>query len=177
VAPSIRKFGNHFVDKRRLLGRHSSLADSDHGIFFFTVFAYQNNKKAETKDEFSSTLQSEGVEFLKYPCIYARLLGRHSTRTFFEFVRDLLIQNHEHEMFHVSSQSQSQSHIATDGQSVCLGVKPKSETTDQRFFFSKLLSCLFGAPSLTRGLVCHVSLFVIEVYHSLIYLQQYLHLN
>jgi hypothetical protein len=37
--------------------------------------------------------------------------------------------------------------------------------------------CLFGAPSLTRGRVCHVSVFVIEVYHSLVYLQQYLHLN
>jgi hypothetical protein len=72
-----------------------------------------------------------------------------------------------------------QSHIATDGQSVCLGVEPKFWTFDQRFFPppSKLLSCLFGAPSLTRGLVSHVSVFVIEVYHSLVYLQQYLHLN
>jgi hypothetical protein len=34
------------------------------------------------------------------------------------------------------------------------------------FFFSKLLSCLFGAPSLTIGRVCHVSVFVIEVYNS-----------
>jgi hypothetical protein len=44
-----------------------------------------------------------------------------------------------------------------------------------RVFFSRLLSCLFGAPSLTRGRACHVSVFVIEVYHSLVYLQQYLH--
>jgi hypothetical protein len=37
------------------------------------------------------------------------------------------------------------------------------------FFLSKLLSCTFlGAPSLTRGRVCHVSVFVIEVYHSLV---------
>jgi hypothetical protein len=57
----------------------------------------------------------------------------------------------------------------TVSQSVCLGVKPKSGTFDQRFFCSKLLSCLFGAPSLTRGRVCHVSIFVIEVYHSLVY--------
>jgi hypothetical protein len=46
-----------------------------------------------------------------------------------------------------------------------------------RIFFSKLLFCLFGALSLTRGRVCHVSVFGIEVYHSLVYLQQHLHLN
>jgi hypothetical protein len=45
------------------------------------------------------------------------------------------------------------------------------------FFLSKFLFCLFGAPSLTRGRVCHVSVFVIEVYHSLVYLQQYLHVH
>jgi hypothetical protein len=66
----------------------------------------------------------------------------------------------------------------TVSQSVCLGVNPKSGTFDQKFFLSsKLLFCFFGAPSLTRGRVCHVLVFVIEVYHSLVYLQQYLHLN
>jgi hypothetical protein len=33
-------------------------------------------------------------------------------------------------------------------------------------FFPNLLSCLFGAPSLMRGLVCHLSVFVIAVHNS-----------
>jgi hypothetical protein len=63
------------------------------------------------------------------------------------------------------SGGQSQSHIATDGQSVSMSwCRAQSGTFDQRFFFSMLLSCLLGAPSLTRGRVCHVSVFVIVVY-------------
>jgi hypothetical protein len=63
-------------------------------------------------------------------------------------------------------QSQSQSHITTDSQSVCLDVESKSGTFDQSFF-SKLQSCLCGAPSLTRGRVRHLSVLVYTVYSSL----------
>jgi hypothetical protein len=34
ATPSTRK-GWHYADKRRSLGRHSSLADYGHGVFFF----------------------------------------------------------------------------------------------------------------------------------------------
>jgi hypothetical protein len=63
------------------------------------------------------------------------------------------------------TQSQNQSHITTDGQSVNMSwCRAQSGNFDQRIFFSKLLSCLFGAPSLTRGRVCHLLVLVIEVY-------------
>jgi hypothetical protein len=67
----------------------------------------------------------------------------------------------------------------TVSQSVVLVSSPNLGTFDQNPPppATKLLFCLFGAPSLTRGRVCHVSVFVIEVYHSLVYLQQHLHLK
>jgi hypothetical protein len=64
----------------------------------------------------------------------------------------------------------------TVSQSVCLGVEPNYGTFDQRFFSLFLFFfCLkvtvlsfIGAPSLTRGRVCHVSVFVFEVYSSIV---------
>jgi hypothetical protein len=43
----------------------------------------------------------------------------------------------------------SWNHVTTDGQSVCLGVKPTPGLP-----VGRLLSCFCGAPSLTRGRVC-----------------------
>jgi hypothetical protein len=55
--------------------------------------------------------------------------------------------------------SQSQSYITTDGQSVSMSwCRAQSGTFDQRFILSYSL-VLFGAPSLTRGRVCHLSVF------------------
>jgi hypothetical protein len=68
----------------------------------------------------------------------------------------------------ISSQSQVKVKVTlrlTVSQSVRLGVEPNLGLLT-RDFFSKLLSCLLGAPSLTRGRVCHASVFVIEVYNS-----------
>jgi hypothetical protein len=65
--------------------------------------------------------------------------------------------------------AQSQSHITTDGQSVSTSWCQALiwDFSPEKFSPPKFLSCLFGAPSLTRGRVCHVSVFVIEVYNSL----------
>jgi hypothetical protein len=54
----------------------------------------------------------------------------------------------------------------TVSQSVCLGVEPNLGllTRDLTSFFFKLLSCHLGAPSLTRGRICHLSVFVNKVY-------------
>jgi hypothetical protein len=69
---------------------------------------------------------------------------------------------HPHSGFLITSQSQSQSHISTDSQSVCLSwCRAPSGAHDQIFIFHwKLQSCPYGAPSLTRSLVCHLSVVV-----------------
>jgi hypothetical protein len=54
--------------------------------------------------------------------------------------------------------SQSQSHIATDGQSVCLSwCRAPSGAHDQIFVFDSYCLVLGRAPSLTRGRVCRLS--------------------
>jgi hypothetical protein len=45
----------------------------------------------------------------------------------------------------------------TVSQSVCLGVDPNYGTFDHIFFFESYSLVIYGAPSLTRGRVCHVS--------------------
>jgi hypothetical protein len=81
---------------------------------------------------------------------------------YFYFVRfcDYTPLNHSSRYGNVHSQSQS--HIATDGQSVCLSwCRAPSRAHDQIFILPwKLLSSPDGAPSLTRGRVCHLSVIV-----------------
>jgi hypothetical protein len=74
--------------------------------------------------------------------------------------------------------SQSQSYIRTDSQSVSMSwCRAQSGTFDQRsffFVFLKLLSCHLGAPSLTRGRICPlsiqskiVSVFTYKIYNDI----------
>jgi hypothetical protein len=55
----------------------------------------------------------------------------------------------------------------TASRSVCLSwCRAQSGNFDQRFFSSKVTVLSSGTPSLTRGRVCHLSIFVIAVYSS-----------
>jgi hypothetical protein len=67
---------------------------------------------------------------------------------------------------------QSQSHIATDGQSVCPSWRRAPAAAHDQIFLLvwKLLSCLCGAPSLTRGRVCRLSVMVC-IFSSLSFVQ------
>jgi hypothetical protein len=69
-----------------------------------------------------------------------------------------------------SLKSQSQSHVTTDGQSVSMSwCQVHSETCDQILFSVwNLLCCLCGAPSLTRGRVCLLSV-TVTLYMSRVY--------
>jgi hypothetical protein len=73
----------------------------------------------------------------------------------------VLTLREEHMLRVFDSQSQSQSYFTTDGQSVSMSwCRAQFGTFDQRFFFVESYSLvLFGAPSLTRGRVCHLSVF------------------
>jgi hypothetical protein len=59
----------------------------------------------------------------------------------------------------------SQSHVTTDGQSVSMSwCHVHCGTCDQMLYcVCKLLCCLYGAPSLTRGRVCLLSVTFISV--------------
>jgi hypothetical protein len=81
----------------------------------------------------------------------------------------------------LNNQSQSQSYITTDSQSVNMSwCRAQSGTSDKRsyffgfFLFLKLLSCHLEAPSLTRGRVCHLLVFVNTAYSGQ-YLHKFLH--
>jgi hypothetical protein len=73
-------------------------------------------------------------------------------------------------------QSQSQSHITTDGQSVCLSWCRAPSGAHDHILVTvwELLSCPLGAPSVTRGRVCHV-LGSVDSNKSTVRIYKYLH--
>jgi hypothetical protein len=64
--PLSAKVGNHFDDKRRSLGRYSSLTDSDHGVFFFVFITIKTQLNSmglsvPHKENITSPLQAQQV--------------------------------------------------------------------------------------------------------------------
>jgi hypothetical protein len=78
----------------------------------------------------------------------------------------------------MSEPSQSQSHVTTDGQSVSQSwCRAPSRTHDQILVLYNDYCglCPLGAPSLTRGWVCHLSEVFVMFYVVSEYLHQYIH--
>jgi hypothetical protein len=65
ATPSIRKSWYYFAKKRRSLGRHGSLADQSHGVFFFLVYQY-------IEDGGDTFLRNVGYHSTHYTASYPR---------------------------------------------------------------------------------------------------------